>query len=511
MALRRNCLLFPSTLILLSTLSACGGGGGGGGSDNTLGPSSGGTSSKPMGQWSPVYEWPQVAINLTLMPDGKLMSWSRLYDNHTTAPDQPGEESAEVYLVDVPNGGIPTNFSYIPNPTTKIFCGGQTFLPDGRLFIAGGENAEGGSDHANIFDFRNNSWQRVADMNGRRWYPTTTTLANGDILTLGGTMTFAGVENNSVPQVWTTSGWRTLSSANYDVGEYPRMHLAPNGQVFKSGISPLSRYLDTSGTGNWTDVATLNHAGYRSYGSSVMYGDGKVLVMGGGDIAGTEAPTNTAEIIDLYDAEPAWKFTKPMHIARRQLNATIMADGKILVTGGMSGTGTNDASTAVLPAEMWDPETGNWTLLASMKIPRVYHSTALLLPDGRILSAGGGQPAALNGVDNHNAEIFSPPYLFKGPRPVITSAPQSVNYGQRFFVQTPDAGKVVKATWIRLGSVTHAFNMNQRINHLAVTPATGGLNIVAPSDSNLTPPGHYMLFLLNDKGVPSIARIIQIT
>ncbi|SNS48399.1 Kelch motif-containing protein [Noviherbaspirillum humi] len=199
-----------------------------------------------------------------------------------------------------------------------------------------------------------------------------------------------------------------------------------------------------------------------------------------------------------------------MKYARRQLNATILADGKVLVTGGMSGPGFNDAATAVLAAEMWDPLTGKWTEMASMKIPRLYHSTALLLPDGRVLSAGGGQPAPLNGVDNSNAEIYSPPYLFTGSRPTVKNAPATLQYGQGFFVETPDAGSIVKATWIRLGAVTHAFNMNQRINYLQFTKTATGLNVTAPADPNLTPPGHYMLFLINERGVPSIARIIQI-
>jgi hypothetical protein len=445
---------------------------------------------------------------MTLLPNGKIISWSSLFDNHSTLNSKE-QDNGESYLVDVPINGAPTNFTYIPNPTTKLFCSGETLMSDGRLFITGGETALGGSAHTNIYDFRTGTWEKMADMSGPRWYPTTTILANGDILTLGGTMTFKNLDNNTLPQVWVTgeNAWRNLTTAEYDVGEYPRMHLAPNGQVFKSGIHDLTRYLDTTGTGKWTDVATFNFASYRTYGSSVMYDDGKVIVMGGGE----DPPTETAEIINLYDARPTWRYTRPMHFKRRQLNATIMADGKILVTGGMSGNGFNDAASAVYAAESWDPDTGQWTLLANMKVPRLYHSTALLLPDGRILSAGGGQPTALNDVDHADAEIYSPPYLFKGPRPVITQAPESIYYGDHFTVATPDAATVTKAHWIRLGSSTHAFNMSQRINRLTFAPAAGGLSITAPTDPNLTPPGFYMLFLLNDKGVPSIAKIIQIT
>jgi hypothetical protein len=138
----------------------------------------------------------------------------------------------------------------------------------------------------------------------------------------------------------------------------------------------------------------------------------------------------------------------------------------------------------------------------SITVYRGYHSTALLLPDGRVLSAGGEQTGA-------SAEIYSPPYLFKGARPTITSGPSSVRYGQVFSVATPDAANISQVTWIRLGSVTHSFNQNQRLNHLQFAQATGA-DITAPA-TNLAPPGHYMLFLVNSNGVPSVAKIIQIT
>ena len=192
-----------------------------------------------------------------------------------------------------------------------------------------------------------------------------------------------------------------------------------------------------------------------------------------------------------------------MAFARRQLNATILPDGQVLVTGGTSGPGFNDTTAPVFAAEMWNPATENWTTMASAQIPRLYHSTALLLPDGRILSMGG------NGFPQ--TEIYEPPYLFKGTRPAINSAPATVNYGQTFFVQTPDAAGVTQVTWIRLSSVTHAFNMDQRFSRLNFSQGAGGLNVVAPLNPNLAPPGHYMLFILNSNGVPSVAKIIQVT
>ena len=303
-----------------------------------------------------------------------------------------------------------------------------------------------------------------------------------------------------LPQVFQSGSgsWRSLTNAQIGLDLYPRMHLAPNGRVFNSAPSTVTRYLDTSGTGAWTVVANHSVNVYRDYAPSVMYDNGKVLVMGGGD-----PPTNTAEVIDLNAGSPAWRSVPSMAFARRQHNATILPDGKVLVTGGTSGPGFNNFNTPVFAAEMWDPATENWSTMASQQSFRVYHSGAVLLPDGRVLTVGGDNVLT--------AEVYEPPYLFKGARPTITSAPASVNYGQTFFVETPNATGITQVTWIALSSVTHSFNMNQRINRLSFSQAAGGLNVVAPSNANLAPPGYYMLFILNGNGVPSVAKIIQVT
>ena len=225
----------------------------------------------------------------------------------------------------------------------------------------------------------------------------------------------------------------------------------------------------------------------------------------------TDPPKNTAEVIDLNAASPSWRAVGSMQFGRRHLNATLLPDGKVLVTGGTAAPGFNDPSGQVDAAELWDPATENWTTLASdnPQIPRVYHSAALLLPDGRVLSTGG------NFVPD--TEIYSPPYLFKGTRPTITSAPASVAYGQSFFVGTPNAATISKITMLRLSSVTHAFNQSQYINELSFSQTTGGLNVTAPSAPTaigpppvVAPPGYYLLFILNGSGVPSVAKFVRL-
>jgi hypothetical protein len=236
--------------------------------------------------------------------------------------------------------------------------------------------------------------------------------------------------------------------------------------------------------------------------------DGRLLIAGGHDGVDGDGSAHTT-IFDHTLPNP-WDYTNPdMSKGRWYPTATSLANGEVLVlSGNIDGTEGTNALPEVC-AELWDPATETWSTMASMQVPRLYHSTALLLPDGRVLSAGGGRPAATATTDNENAELFSPPYLFKGARPTVSSAPATVGYGETFFIGTPDAG-IASVTLARLSSVTHAFNMNQRFNRLSFTAAAGGLQASAPANRNLAPPGHYMLFILNGNGVPSVAKIIQL-
>jgi hypothetical protein len=246
-----------------------------------------------------------------------------------------------------------------------------------------------------------------------------------------------------------------------------------------------------------------------------MYSPGKILIVGGGGQSRLvdSVPTATAEVIDLNQATPAWRFVGSMAYRRRHLNATLLPNGQVLVTGGTAGGGFADIPGAVLAAEIWDPTTEQWTTVAPSSVPRIYHSSTLLLPDGRVLHSGSGDGQGM--PRQYNAEFYSPPYLFApdgspARRPVIASAPASITYGSTFRVNTLDAAAITKVSLIRLGAVTHAFNQSQRFSWLAFTRVTGGLRITTPANANLAPPGYYMLFLLNGSGVPSVASILQV-
>jgi hypothetical protein len=422
---------------------------------------------------------------VSLLPDGRVLFYSYY------------SESLQPHIWDPASN----TFSSTAGAPYELFCSGHTSLADGRIFIAGGHIADfTGFNHALIYDPASNSFAPTPDMNQGRWYPTTTVLANGDVLVTSGDIN-SNTNTNPLPQVFQMSSgtWRNLSSAQLVLPLYPMMFVAPNGNVFYAGPSRQSRYLDTSGAGSWTSVSLLNWNGWRDYAPGVMYDTGKVLILGGSD-----PPTATTESIDLNSASPAWKFNTTMHFARRQHNAVLLPDGKVFVVGGSSGSGFDDSTHPVFPAEMWDPATGQFTVMASISVYRGYHSTALLLPDGRVLSAGGN-------VGGANAQIFSPPYLSAGSRPTISDAPGSASYGQSILVSTPDAASIAQVTLLRIGSTTHTFDESQRFLRLAFTAQGNGLSVTMPASANLAPPGYYMLFILNGAGVPSVAKVVQLS
>ena len=454
------------------------------------------------GRWAPVFTTPSVNVHMHLLKTGKVLVWG----------DQKG-----AYL-----WSSGTGFTEVAAKPFRIYCTGHAFLPDGRLLVMGGTSAQTrGLRYATIFDPGTKSWSTTTSMAQGRYYPTATTLPNGDVLVISGHDTAKTVVK--IPEVRSGSIWRRLTTASLSIPNpfYPAMFVAPNGKVFLAGFTPTSAYLDVTGTGHWTPVDKRNGVG-RMLGSAVMYEPGKILYVGGGVDSvfardTTLQPTSSAEVIDLNQAAPVWRTVPGMVNRRRQLNATILADGTVLVTGGTSGTGFNNQAGAVHTAELWNPKTETWTTMAAESRTRTYHSTALLLPDARVLSSGSGEGGGITFANSEfSAQIFSPPYLFKSDgtlaaRPTITSAPSRLSYKQSFTIQAPNAASISRGTLIRLSSVTHAFNQSQLLYPLAVkVTGTSSLSAVAPASGALAPPGPYMLFILNSAGVPSVAKMVTV-
>jgi len=453
------------------------------------------------GEWGPVVDWPVIGVHVALLPNGKVLAYDSIGDNATET--YPVQDHTRATVWD-PETGTQTPVNV--DTGYNVFCSGLAHLMDGRMFLAGGnkDQALNGIVQTHLFDPATNTWRLGPDMAAGRWYPSVTPLRNGEMLITSGRV--------DTPEVRTTAGsLRSLSTASLSLPLYPWMDVAPDGRAFYSGPDPTMRALNTSGTGSWQTFGQRD-AINRDYGGHALFDIGKMLVAGGGP------STTDARVINVNAATPTVAPTAPMAFGRRQHNLTVLADGSVLATGGnSSGAGLVDLNNGVYPAEQWNPATGQWRTLASMQVTRQYHSTALLLPDGRVLSAGGGICGTCDQVHYlaKNAEVFSPPYLFQAdgspaPRPVIDDAPSATTYGADMTIATATPGSIAKVALVRLGAVTHSDNMEQRYIPLAFSAGASALTATAPANANIAPPGYYMLFIVDSNGVPSVAQMVTV-
>jgi Domain of unknown function (DUF1929)/PKD domain len=427
------------------------------------------------------------------------------------------------------SGNLPTNSNLqaaVFDPQTgtvttqpvswDMFCNGMVVLPDGRAFVNGGTlqyDPFHGELRSAVYDLTTGAFTDVQSMAHGRWYPTVTTLADGTVMTFSG-LTESGGTNTSIEIYSVSSGWSAEIGSPFTPPLYPRMHLLPSGKIFYSGSTAQSRLFDPVAK-TWSGViATTNYGGTRTYGTSVLLPltpannyKPVVMIMGGGNPS-----TPTTELIDLSAATPNWTYGPSMSQPRIEMNATILPNGKVLALGG--SLNDEDTGTASLNADLYDPATNTFSSAGMNALSRLYHSNSLLLPDGTVWLAGGN-PA--RGTYEQHMEIYSPAYLFNpdstlATRPAITGVPtSSIGYGTAFQVQTPDAASISSVVLIRPGAPTHAFDMEQRLVATNFTSGSGVLNVTAPANGNIAPPGYYMLFILNSSGVPSVAQFVQLT
>lgn len=463
-----------------------------------------------VGSWSPVYTLPIVPIQVVLLTDGKLLMWDSVGDK--PAETYTWHNSTRAAILDP----LSLDVARVDNSGWKgtgynIFCSGFAHLPDGTPFIAGGNRNSSleGLNVTHYFKHSDNTWKRGPNMReGDRWYPSVTPLANGEMLITSG--------GPGTPEVLSKSlTLRSLSDAEWYMDLYPWLQAAPNGDAFYFGPGNEISYIDTQGTGSMTPVKSRDSL-VRSYGSYAMYDIGKIVASGGGQ----SSKTTVAIDIRNPNIDPLVSHPANMAFGRRQHNLTVLPDGSVLATGGnSSGASLIDMDANVFEAELWNPVTQTWRTLSRASKVRQYHSTAILLPDGRVFTGGGGicGDCANVGYLQKNYEIFTPPYLFKSdgsgelaPRPTIDAAPTSVTYDQAFSVTSPDAANIKSAVMMRVSSVTHSVDFEQRRVPLSFSTSSGGLSVRAPANANIAPPGMYMLFLIDKNGVPSTSKMISV-
>ncbi len=474
------------------------------------------------GVFGEAFSWPLIPLHTILLPDGRVLSYG-------SKPS--GAQSGLMhYAVWDPALGTGAESKLLLSNTTgtDIFCAGQALLPgSGDVLLVGGDRIVNGkrnyaNNDVNLFTPANNALTRQSQsMAYQRWYATLVTTATGEQAVIGGRIDrlFEGNAQYpptddtyaSTPEVYSaTQGWRTLSTATSEwaygskiqAWNYPKAWWSPQGKVIVFTVKGEIFALDVTGTGSVAKVPGALPAGAYNL-PAAMYQPGKILSL---------RASAKAVVVDINNTMPVITPAASLSADRRFGNATVLADGKVWANGG-SSTG-NDLVGARYDSETWDPSTGAWTLGASATKARLYHSISMLMPDGSVLTGGGGAPGP---VAQLNAEIYFPPYLYKtdgsgqpAARPVITTAPSAAAWGQSVAVAMSEANPVARMTLARFGAVTHAFSNEQRFQDLSFTQNGKDLAVTMPASANYAPPGFYMLFALDAQGVPSQAKIVRL-
>ncbi len=464
------------------------------------------------GIFGPVINWPIIPIHLTLLPNGNVLSFGRaLHLNNILAHS-------------IWNPALGTDLSAhqtIPNPVqTDIFCAGQTVISStGETLITGGtarlqKQYNYSVADTNFMNPQTGELRPDTPMAFKRWYPTLVALSNGDVVILGGRDEKDLPTYASTPELYTPGvGFKTLPGAiNEDAygklgasWSYPRGFLAPNGKVFIVSHAGKTFWLDPTGNGSVSRIAKVNAPLSFPSLPSLMFAPGKILSI---------RSNSRTFLFDINDpASVTMKQVGLISAKRLYSSTTVMADGKVLLMGGSEVA--NKLVGVDFHTETWDPATEQWTVTASATIPRLYHSNALLLPDATVLTGGGGAPGPLK---NLNAEIYYPPYLYKhdgsglpANRPTITAAPSNLVWNQDFDVSLASPTNISKVTFVRAGSATHDLNVDQRFMELSFSQTSPGtIHVTGPTDRNIAPPGTYMLFVFNQNGSPSISKLIHL-
>ena len=482
------------------------------------------------GVWTTLpYLMPINPISATLMSNGNILivSGSENDGDNDTGASQSYESQTYRNAVWNPTGTGESSI-VVQNVGYDVFCAGTAVLPDGRPLVVGGTDSYQftGDNRASIFDPLTSQFPQTQNMADGRWYATATALGNGSIITFSG-LDETGATNNTVETydlADASAGWGSPVTAPFSPPLFPRMELLPNGNVFFTGsgssqATPNGWIFDPSSQ-TWAESAAITVD--RFYGSTVILPllppnyTGVVMNFGGG-----ETGTNSTETIDPSTGSPTWTPGPNMSTGRVEMNAVILPNGTVLAEGG---SGTNEIpDTPGKTADIYNPLTNAITSAGTAGFSRLYHSTALLLPDATVMSLGsnpGNRGSYLPAM-----EIYTPSYLFGANdepianRPAITRVSSSVvAYDSPFTVTYTSSNPIASAVLMRPGSVTHSFNMDQRMIGLcgpspepACSPGSGTLSLTTPPNGNIAPPGYYMLFLLDSTGVPSKAQFIQLS
>lgn len=577
-----NGVRLPASLVLAMALAAvvagCLGNGGKKDPEPTLAPPTPGPSPGPnypadaqlaqTGRWTAPFDGEVPAVNMALLSNGRVLYYSGVEANES-------DGAANIVFFDTyPTNGqsrvldLSGDVPAILTPGSPdgaaddLFCSGMTILPDGRLLAVGSSewhpqpNLEpflrGGTD-ARLYDPVTNNWTRGGDMLFGRWYPTAITLPDGRAMIISGIGSLTNpAEQWPQSEVYdpATDQFSYVEGADELLPLYPRVTVVPGGP-FKGHL-----FYNTVGTlwgpfgehplqADWSfqkdlDLADLSSGwaddgpsvlGARQHGASVMLlldpgaEYAPRFVTFGGTLYQSLVATPFTEVGDLSTDPPTNTLGPSMASPRWHHNGVLLPSGEVLAVGG--GLYDNviahgQPNVAVMPAEVYDPASNAWTTLADMGVERMYHSTALLLPDGRVLAGGhvplpnpfqAGRDTYNPQVQEKRLEIFEPPYLFRGPRPLLLEVDGEATYGQA--IRVVANGAIDQFVLMRPGATTHAWDSDQRgivLEHMQ--NADGSYSVTMPPEAVVAPPGNYMLFAMGPGTggqVPSVAQFVHLT
>jgi hypothetical protein len=375
-----------------------------------------------------------------------------------------------------------------------------------------------GTRDAYIFNVATSRFQEVNSMNYARWYPTLAEMGSGMVMAMSGLDGQGQITMNSETFNPQTSAWAPGPARGFPT--YPATFLTERGQLFftgsNAGYGPATAAWRTPGfwnvrTNAFTPVPGIPDPKNLETSASVLLPPAQnqeFMVMGGGGVGQSNTATARTALIDLAAPDPRWTRGPDLAAPTRYPITVLLPTDQVLVTGGSryyrGEHGSDNRDTRI-----YSVATNSFSRAADSITGRDYHSGGLLLPDGTILTLGGnplyGNPSDTEPQTfNQEIDVYFPPYMFRGPRPHITSAPRTMKRGGSYLITVPDAAAVHDLRLMRPDNPTHVTDVNER--SVAVPATRAGpdqLRITLPVNSNLVPPGYYMLFAISKGAVPS--------
>ncbi|KAH7382528.1 putative galactose oxidase precursor [Phaeosphaeria sp. MPI-PUGE-AT-0046c] len=487
------------------------------------------------GHWGPLIGVGLVPVAAAVLPhSSQVLLWSAdqgdVFQGKSSDPD-----TTLTALYDIKTNKVMAPM--LSNLQHGMFCPGMSMDFNGTLMVTGGKTAARTSRYSDV----SRVWASGINLTAGRGYHSQTTLSDGNTFTIGGSWSGgiggdnADMKDGELFDV-KKNEWLKLPGCKveamltdgdaFESDNHAWLFAWKNSSVFQAGPSRAMNWFDTNGAGKIVSAGPRASDDNAMNGNAVMYEQGKILTLGGAPHYSLSQATDAVHLITLGTtyALPEVETLQQMHYQRVYANSVVLPTGDVFVSGGVSYAMQWQEKNATYVPELWSPQSRKFTKLARMNISRSYHSFAVLLPDATVLTGGGGLcyiECEDDTVNHMDLQIFTPPYLFKrngrglAIRPKIVFADASVAVGRRVLITTDVMVKDI--SMVRFGTATHSINTDQR--RIALNPtllSDSGVvrgwtyEVWVPDDAGVALPGYWMLFAVDDEGVPSVGHTVHI-